>query len=96
VIGPILAAVPAALTGCTISLDMGIVVAGYFCVQQVLENYLLVPRIMQRRVGVSSVTVVVALLVGTSLLGVIGAILAVPSAAIVQVLFHEYLAHEDA
>jgi predicted PurR-regulated permease PerM len=96
VIGPILAAIPAVLTGCTISLNLGLVVAAYFCLQQVIENYFLIPRIMQRRVGVSSVTVIVALLVGTTLLGIVGALLAVPTAAIVQVLLHEYFEGEPA
>jgi predicted PurR-regulated permease PerM len=50
----------------------------------------LIPRIMQRHVGVSAVTVIVALLVGTELLGVVGALLAVPTSAIVQVLLHEF------
>jgi predicted PurR-regulated permease PerM len=49
----------------------------------------LVPKVMERQVGVSAVVVIVALLLGGSLLGVIGAILAVPTAAILQVLFEE-------
>jgi predicted PurR-regulated permease PerM len=49
---------------------------------------------MQQQVGVSAVTVIVALLVGTELLGFAGALLAVPSAAIVQVLVKEYLERE--
>lgn len=96
VIGPIMAAVPAVLTGFTISFNMGLVVALYFCIQQIIENYLLIPRIMERRVGVSSVTVIVALLVGTTLLGIVGALLAVPTAAIVQVLLHEYFDRDEA
>jgi predicted PurR-regulated permease PerM len=68
-----------------------VIVASYFAAQQVFENYVLIPRIMQKRVGMSAVTVIVALLVGTELLGVVGALLAVPTAAIVQVLLHEYL-----
>ena len=49
---------------------------------------------MQKQVGVSAVTVIVALLIGTELLGIVGAILAVPTAAIVQVLVSEYLERE--
>jgi predicted PurR-regulated permease PerM len=44
---------------------------------------------MERQVGVSAVTVIIALLIGGSLLGIVGAILAVPTAAILQVLFEE-------
>jgi predicted PurR-regulated permease PerM len=91
VVGPIMAAVPAMIAGWAVSTETMVVVTGYFAVQQVFENYVLIPRIMQKRVGVSAVTVIVALLVGTELLGVVGALLAVPTAAIVQVVIHEYL-----
>lgn len=94
VVGPLMAAVPAIIAGWTLSTETMVVVAGYFALQQIFENYVLIPRIMQKRVGVSAVTVVVALLVGTELLGVVGALLAVPTAAIVQVVLHEYLHSE--
>ena len=51
---------------------------------------------MARQVGVSAVTVIIALLIGGKLLGIPGAILAVPSAAIIQVLFTEFTAQRDA
>ena len=57
--------------------------------QQQVENHVLVPKIMSKQVGVSAVTVLVALLVGASLLGIIGALLAVPTAAMIQVVFDE-------
>ena len=47
---------------------------------------MLVPKVMSRQVGVSAVTVIVALLIGGKLLGILGALLAVPTAAILQVL----------
>ncbi len=61
----------------------------FFVVQQQVENHVLVPKIMSKQVGVSAVTVLVALLVGASLLGIIGALLAVPTAAMIQVVFDE-------
>jgi predicted PurR-regulated permease PerM len=94
VVGPLMAAAPALVAGWAVSTETMLIVAGYFAAQQVFENYVLIPRIMQKRVGVSAVTVIVALLVGTELLGVVGALLAVPTAAIVQVILHEYL-HAD-
>lgn len=72
-----------------------ILVIVFFVVQQQFENHLLVPKVMERQVGVSAVTVIVALLIGGNLLGLVGAILAVPSAAILQVLFTELAAHKD-
>jgi predicted PurR-regulated permease PerM len=94
VVGPILAAIPAIFVGFTVSAHTGVFVAAYFAIQQFIENNFLVPRIMERQVGLSAIAVVVALLVGTELLGLVGALLAVPSAAIVQVLFQEFLGRE--
>ena len=42
--------------------------------QQQFENHLLVPKVMERQVGVSAVTVIIALLIGASLLGILGAL----------------------
>ena len=67
----------------------------FFVAQQQIENHLLVPKVMERQVGVSAVTVIVALLVGGSILGITGAILAVPSAAILPVLGQVLLDERD-
>jgi predicted PurR-regulated permease PerM len=95
VIGPVIAAIPAILMGWTVSGKTALFVAIYFAVQQVIENNVLVPRVMSRQVGVSAATVLVAILIGSTLLGVTGALLAVPSAAIVQILFQEFTNSED-
>jgi predicted PurR-regulated permease PerM len=50
---------------------------------------------MERQVGVSAVTVIIALLIGASLLGILGALLAVPTAAIIQVVIQELLDERD-
>ena len=89
VVGPLLAAVPAIAVALSVSPMTALFVAIFFLVQQQFENHVLVPKVMERQVGVSAVVVIVALLLGGSLLGVIGAILAVPTAAILQVLFEE-------
>lgn len=89
IVGPVLSAIPAIIVGFTVSPQMGAGVALFFFVQQQVENHLLLPRVMARQVGVSAVVVIVALLLGGSLLGIVGAILAVPTAAILQVLLQE-------
>ena len=89
VVGPILAAIPALAVASTISLKKALVVLVFFVIQQQVENHLLVPKIMERQVGVSAVTVIVALLIGGKLLGIMGAILAIPTAAILMVVFQE-------
>jgi predicted PurR-regulated permease PerM len=89
VVGPILSAIPAVLVALTVSPATALFVGIFFLVQQQVENHLLVPRIMARQVGVSAGFVIIALLIGGSLLGIVGAILAVPTAAILQVVFQE-------
>jgi len=91
VVGPVLSAIPAIAVAATISIKKVLLVLLFFVLQQQLENHVLVPRVMSRQVGVSPVTVIVALLIGGKLLGIVGAILAVPTAAIVQVLFWEVI-----
>ena len=91
IVGPILSAVPAIAVALSVKPTLALGVIAFFFAQQQLENHLLVPKIMQRQVGISPVFVIVALLIGGSLLGVIGAILAVPTAAILQVLLGELM-----
>lgn len=94
VAGPILAAIPAIAVASTVSMEKVVFVLIFFFLQQQLENHILVPKIMSRQVGVSAVTVIVALLVGGSLLGIVGAILAVPTAAILQVVAAELMTED--
>ena len=55
-----------------------------------LENAVLTPRIMRSSLNMMGLTVLVALLIGTSLAGIVGALVAVPTAALVSVLLEEY------
>jgi predicted PurR-regulated permease PerM len=95
IIGPVLSAIPAIAVAATVSLKKVLLVILFFVVQQQIENHVLVPKVMERQVGVSAVTVIVALLIGGNLLGIPGAILAVPTAAILQVLFTEWMATRE-
>jgi predicted PurR-regulated permease PerM len=92
VVGPILAAIPAIAIAATVSVQKVLLVIVFFVVQQQVENHLLVPKIMSRQVGVSAATVIVALLIGAKLHGIAGAILAVPTAAILSVVIAEIAA----
>jgi predicted PurR-regulated permease PerM len=94
-VGPILSAIPAILVAATVSPGLAAGVAVFFIVQQQVENTILVPKIMGRQVGLSPVTVIIALGMGGALLGVVGAILSLPTAAIVQVLFEELVARDE-
>ncbi len=95
-VGPLLSAIPAVLVALTVSPGLGLAVAGYCWALQLIENNFLVPKVMGETVGLSAVTVIASLAIGSELLGFVGALLAVPTAAIVQVLFEElYLAEKD-
>ena len=58
-------------------------------VLQKAENLFIVPRVMARKVSISPLAVFIAFMIGASLLGIVGAILAIPVAAIAQVAFDE-------
>lgn len=90
-LGPIISAVPAVLIGFGISPITGLgVTALYFLVHQ-LEGYVLVPKVMEKSVGVSPIVTLIALAVGARLAGIVGAIISVPTVIAIQVLSKEYL-----
>jgi predicted PurR-regulated permease PerM len=89
IVGPILSAIPGVIVALTVSPALAVGVAVFYLVQQQIENHLLVPNIMKKRVGLSAAVVIISLLIGGTLLGVVGAILAIPTVAILQVVFEE-------
>ena len=91
VIGPIISAIPAILLALTISpILAGGVTAMYFVIQQ-LENHLIVPQVMRKAVGLNPLVVILAIAVGGRLLGIGGALLAVPIVVVVQVILTEVI-----
>lgn len=92
IVGPIIGGVTAVAVALTVSPKLALSVGVYFLVLHQLEANILVPKIMERRVGVSPVAVMVALLIGGALWGVIGAILAIPTAAILSVIIEDVVA----
>jgi predicted PurR-regulated permease PerM len=96
IVGPLLAALPAIAVALTSSPALALAVAAFFFVQQQVENHVLVPKVMERQVGINAAGVITALLIGGTLLGVVGAILAVPTAAILRVVFEELFAEASA
>ncbi len=96
IVGPLLAAIPAVVVAFSVSPATALGVAVFFFLQQQVENHVLVPKVMSHQVGISPVLIILALLIGGSLLGLVGAILAVPTAAILQVLLQELLVEASA
>jgi predicted PurR-regulated permease PerM len=70
-------------------------VAIFYIVYIQVENSFLTPRIMQNRIGLPGLAVLVALMLGFALAGVLGALVSVPTAVLVEVLIDEYLVWKD-
>ena len=90
-IGPLLGAVPAALVAISIAPDRLIWVIVATIVIQQLENTLLVPRIMRKAVGVNPFVTLLFLFAFSSLFGIAGALMAIPIAAIVQLVLNHFV-----
>jgi predicted PurR-regulated permease PerM len=100
-IGPFLAAAPTILLGFVAGPRTGVLAASFALVWSQLENNVLVPRVMGHAVKLNPLVVLVALLVGNQLLGLAGALFAIPLAATVAVVVDELhqellLAEQDA
>jgi predicted PurR-regulated permease PerM len=91
IIGPWIGGVPAVAMALTQSWQKALMVAGIAVIIQFTENWVLVPRVMKGAVGLTPLTVFLALLVGTEFMGIIGALLAIPIAAAIQVIVSEYI-----
>jgi predicted PurR-regulated permease PerM len=91
IVGPWLGGIPAFVIALTDSWQKAILVAIFVVALQTTENWVLVPRVMRGAVGLTPLTVLVAILAGTAFMNVIGAFLAIPIAAVVQVLVSDYL-----
>lgn len=88
-VGPIIAAVPAVIVAALYSPWQALFVAILYIVIQQLENYILVPRVMSRAVELHPLAVLLALMIGGELMGVLGAVLAVPVTAAISVIVDE-------
>jgi predicted PurR-regulated permease PerM len=95
-IGPLLGAIPAALVALSIGSDKLIWVIVATVVIQLLENNLLVPRIMRKAVGVNPFVTLLAIFAFSSFFGIAGALMAIPMAAIIQLALNRFVFHQAA
>ena len=95
-VGPILGAVPAAVIALSIAPSKLIWVVVATVVIQQLENSLLVPRVHRKSVGVNPFVSLLAIFAFSSLFGIIGALMAIPMAAIIQLLLDRFVFHSAA
>lgn len=85
-VGATLGAVVGVVAAFTQSVTAGIIVVIFFVVYQQLENHLLQPLIFSRTVQLNPLTVLLAILIGVELAGILGALLAIPVAGIIQIV----------
>lgn len=87
--GPVIAAIPAVLVAMFLSTEAVLSVIALAVGIQVLENYVLVPKIMREVVGLSPLATIIGLIAGFELFGLAGALLAVPIIAALELLIPE-------
>ncbi len=89
VIGSTIGGVVVTLVALSVSLPVAITTLVFYVGYRLAEDYLLVPRVMGKTVQVPGVVSVVAVLVGGALMGLVGALVAIPAAAALRLLLHE-------
>lgn len=95
IIGPWIGGIPAVMLALVDSWEKAIAVAVFLGVLQLLENMVLVPRVMRGTIGLSPLAVFIAVLAGGTFAGPLGALLALPIAAAIQVIIIEALQERD-
>ena len=88
-VGALLGAVVACVVAVFAGVPQLVVTIAFFIAYQQVENYVIAPRVMKRAIDLSPAAVIVAVLVGGTLAGFFGALLALPIAATIQVVAHE-------
>jgi predicted PurR-regulated permease PerM len=94
IVGPLLGAIPAVLVAATVSPELALVVAAIYLVFQLIESNVLLPLVMRNSIGISPLLVLFSLLVGAAVGGLVGAFLAVPLAASVEIVLSRLQARE--
>jgi predicted PurR-regulated permease PerM len=96
-IGATLGATVVTLIGFATSLPIGIICIVFFVIYQQVENYVIYPRVMRTSVNVPGYLTVIAILIGGTLMGVVGAMLAIPTAAAALLIVREvFVRKQDA
>jgi predicted PurR-regulated permease PerM len=88
-VGSTIAGIVVTLVALTKGVPVGIATGAFYIAYRYLEDYLLNPRVMKRTVKVSPGLTIVATLIGGALLGLVGALVAIPAAATVQLILEE-------
>ncbi len=90
-LGPIIGVIPAVLLGLTVSPLTSVLAVGVFILANQIEAHVLSPLILSRQTDLHPVTVLLAIMAGLGLMGLVGALLAVPLVALIKLLLEDYL-----
>lgn len=90
-IGATIGAVVVSAVGFLTGFGDGVACIIFFLIYQQIENYLVAPKVMKRSVDVQPAVTIIAALVGGALLGVVGALLAIPTAAAISLIVREVI-----
>jgi predicted PurR-regulated permease PerM len=93
VIGSTVGGAVVTLVALSVSIPIAIATLGFYVAYRLAEDYVLVPRVMGKAVQVPGVVSIVAVLVGGTLMGIIGALVAIPAAAALRLLLEEVAFH---
>ena len=86
IVGVTAITIPTVLLALTVSPSAAIIILAAYLAYQQVENYVIAPRVYQSTLQISSFAVLLAVLIGSSLLGIVGALLALPIAAAIPVI----------
>ncbi len=92
-VGATIGAIPAVIVAFFSGVVPGIVVAVYFLLYQQFENHLIQPNIMRRTTSINPLVVLIAVLVGGTLFGVLGALVAIPLAGMIKIGLQDWWEH---
>lgn len=94
IIGVIIAIIPALFLSVTQAPILAIGVLILYIVIQQLENHLIVPKVMQKAVGLNPVVIIISLLIGAKLAGILGVLMAVPTVTMLSVFIKDFTSHK--
>lgn len=96
---PYIGAMTASLLGIFVAFSMdpilGIFVGIFYAILQMIENHILVPKVMQKAVGLNPIIIICSIITGIKIGGVMGALLAIPTATAITVIIEELRNYKD-
>lgn len=90
VLGPIISGLVAALVSLSIHPITAVIVVVFYIILQQVEGNLIVPKVMQKAIGLPPAILIIAMLIGGKLMGLVGAVLALPVTGMIYVMFQEW------